>query len=170
MTKEEKMKLVNDYGQKALENGEVPVAAIIFRGDEILVKAFTTEKSDGRFLVHAEQKALLEVDKMNLSIKERNSLELYTNLEPCMMCLGMSISSFIGTIVYSLDAGSDGAVNWASDTWDKYHPGSFFSMPKVINNVSKSETINLFKSYISKYKRGTYVEWVKELVHDYRTS
>lgn len=164
MTTIEKMRLVNELAMEAMDKGEIPVAAMVFRGDEVLSKAYTTEKADGRFLVHAEQKALSGMDKLKLSIAERKELELVTNLEPCMMCLGTAISSFIGKIVYSLDAGSDGAVRWASETWDKYHKDSFFQVPPTESGILKNETIDIFKEFIKREKTGPYVEWVKELI------
>lgn len=105
----EKMKLVIDLAEQALEKNELPIACIIFHKDTIITQSHTSESEDKRLLVHAEIKALLELDRKGISAKEKMQMELFTNLEPCMMCLGAAISSFVGKIYYSLDAPSDGA-------------------------------------------------------------
>ena len=91
MTVNEKMKLVINLAEKALEKGELPIACMIFLGDTIIAKSYTSENADKRLLVHAELNALMELDHQNYSYNEKMQMELFTNLEPCMMCLGASI-------------------------------------------------------------------------------
>jgi len=107
-----KMEFVINLAREALANGELPIAAAVFHGEKLISSAYTTERADKRWLVHAEQKALMDADTKMLSLKTRTELELYTNLEPCLMCLGMAISSFIGTINFSLEAPDDGAIDF----------------------------------------------------------
>ena len=54
MTINEKMKLVIDLAEKALEKGELPIACIIFQDDTIMTQSPTSEIEDKRLLVHAE--------------------------------------------------------------------------------------------------------------------
>ena len=100
MTAEEKMRLVLDLAQKALEENELPIACIIFDDDTIAAQSYASENKDKRLLVHAELKALLELDRKKYPQKKKRQMELFTNLEPCMMCLGASISSFVGRVCY----------------------------------------------------------------------
>ena len=39
MTNEEKMRVAIEIAKESLENGELPVGAVIFRGDDIVAKA-----------------------------------------------------------------------------------------------------------------------------------
>jgi len=110
MTVEEKMKVVMELAEKALIDNEMPISAVIFHGDTIVSSSYTSERADKSFLVHAELKALLEADKQGYSIKSRKEMQLFTNLEPCMMCLGAAMTFFIGDIYYALEAPIDGAV------------------------------------------------------------
>lgn len=125
----------------------------------------TSEIEDKRLLVHAEIKALVELDQKGISKKEKMQMELFTNLEPCMMCLGASISSFIGRIYYSLDAPSDGAAKWAVKTWDKHHIKSSFGLPTITSGILETESKKLFEKYISIHKEGPLVEWVKTIIY-----
>lgn len=164
MTVNEKMSLVLNLAEKALENNELPIACIIFHNDTIIAQSYTSESEDKRLLVHAEIKALLELDKKRMKTKEKRQMELFTNLEPCMMCLGASIASFVGKIYYSLDAPSDGAVKWAEKTWNEHHTKSGFRLPVMTSGILETESKALFKRYIDIHKDGAMVEWVKTIL------
>lgn len=164
MTEKEKMKIVLNLAEKALERNELPIACIIFYNDTIITQSCTSESEDNRLLVHAELKALMELDKINMKAKEKLQMELFTNLEPCMMCMGAAIASFIGNIYYSLDAPSDGAVKWAEKTWNMYHTKSPFALPAIRPGILEEESRALFQRYIDIHKKGLMVEWVKTLI------
>ena len=161
MTVNEKMSLVIALAEKALEKNELPIACMIFHNDAIIAQSYTSEIEDKRLLVHAELKALMQLDQKRISAKEKRQMELFTNLEPCMMCLGASIASFIGRIYYSLAAPSDGAAKWAEKTWDENHVKSSFSLPAITSGILEAESKELFKKYIDIHKEGQLVEWVK---------
>lgn len=165
MTENEKMKFVIELAERALEKNELPIACIIFHNDKIITQSYTSESADKRLLVHAELKALLELDKKNFSMKDKRQMELFTNLEPCMMCLGASIASFVGKIYYSLDAHSDGATNWAKKTWNDYHIKTQFCFPEINSGILEAESKELFKRYIDIHKQGQLVEWAKTLIY-----
>lgn len=164
MTVNEKMSLVIALAEKALKNNELPIACIIFHNNTIITQSYTSEMKDKRLLVHAEIKALIELDQKGISTNEKKQMELFTNLEPCMMCLGATIASFIGRIYYSLDAPSDGVAKWAGETWDKYHIKSSFRLPIVTSGILEAESRGLFKKYIDIHKEGPFVEWVKTII------
>lgn len=164
MTINEKMKLVIDLAEKALKKGELPIACIIFQNDAIIAQSHTSEIEDKRLLVHAELKALMELDLKNYGYHDKMQMELFTNLEPCMMCLGASISSFVGKIYYSLDAPSDGAAKWAQKTWKENHTDSSFHLPVMTSGILDAESNMLFKRYIEIHKEGPLVEWAKTII------
>ncbi len=164
MTENEKMSLVIQLAEKALEKNELPIACIIFYNDTIIAQSHTSESEDKRLLVHAELKALMELDQKRMKPREKMQMELYTNLEPCMMCLGASISSFVGKIYYSLAAPSDGAAEWAERTWDAHHTKSSFCLPAMTSGILEAESKELFKRYIDIHKEGPLVEWVKTII------
>ncbi len=164
MTVNEKMRLVLNLVEKALEKNELPIACIIFYNDTIISQTHTSESQDKRLLVHAELKALLELDQKKIKPKDKMQMELFTNLEPCMMCLGASISSFVGKIYYSLDAPSDGAAKWAEKTWCEHHTESSFHLPAITSGILETESKELFKRYIDIHKEGPLVEWVKTII------
>jgi tRNA(Arg) A34 adenosine deaminase TadA len=108
MNIEDKMSLTIDLADKVLKKGEMPISAYVFLDDEVVSKAYTSEIADKKLLIHAELKALLAADDQKFSIAERKKMQLFTTLEPCMMCYGTAMSSFIGEIYFSLKAPEDG--------------------------------------------------------------
>jgi len=148
MNIEEKMKKTIELAEEAVNIGEIPIAAIIYLGDEIISKSFTSEKMDKRYLVHAELKALIEADLKKFPMKERRKMQLFTTLEPCMMCLGAAMTFGIGEIYYALEAPCDGAVSLAKQKWDedsKEYPG--YKLPTIYGGILRDESKQLFIGY-----------------------
>ncbi|KPU45878.1 tRNA-specific adenosine deaminase [Oxobacter pfennigii] len=164
MTFEEKMRLVLKLAEEGMLYGELPIAAIIFHDDEIVSKAYTTEKQDERYLIHAELKALLAMDEQKYPISARRKMQLFTNLEPCMMCLGAAIHSFVGEIYYSIESPTDGGVVWMEKTWDGNHAVSSFKPPKVFSGILEKESRELFEEYLKICPNGSMHNWVKTLI------
>lgn len=142
-----KMRHTLDLARQAMEAGELPVAAVIFRGDEIVAMSHTSERADRRCLVHAELKALLEADAKGFSFQDRRSMQLFVNLEPCLMCLGAATSFFIGEIHYALESPEDGAA-WVARSWS---PGgqSFqqYRFPALHGGLLREQSQELFREY-----------------------
>ena len=78
---------------------EVPVAAVIVCGDEVVSTGVNRRGVDCDPTAHAEIVAIREAAKKfgrwNLS-----DCELYVTLEPCVMCAGAIVYSRIGKVVY----------------------------------------------------------------------
>jgi tRNA(adenine34) deaminase len=147
----------------AIKFGEFPIAAIIVVHDKIVAKATTMEQREKRFLIHAELLALEEADKLRLSWEERQNARLFTNLEPCLMCVGAAMSFFLGEIYYSLESPADGAVNLVK-TWDRKSgdmPG--YIVPKIVGGILRAKSIELFKKYISSCPPGPMRDWAQTL-------
>ena len=165
MTVHEKMQIVLDLAEKALGIGEMPIAAAVFHGDTVISSAYTSEKSDKRFLVHAEMNALLDADKQMLPFDIRRELELFTNLEPCMMCLGATAGSFVGSIYYSMNA-PDGAVVFARKLVEEnpYDKIASFYMPEVTGGIMVEESKELWRKYLERFPDAPLREYAKTLI------
>ena len=155
----EALKLAN----KALDAGELPIASILVLNNEIIASGYTTEVRDKRFLVHAELNTLLEADSLKLSFKDRKNSKLFTTLEPCMMCLGTSMSFFLGEIYYALESPGDGAVDMAKSWHRKEEDIPGYKLPHIEGGVLRDESVNLFKKYVETHNSGAMWEWAKTL-------
>lgn len=149
--------------ESALKQGELPIAAIVVLHDEIIAQATTGEKQQKRFLAHAEMQALDMADRLHPFPGKRRDVTLYTNLEPCMMCMGAAMSFFLGEIVYGVESKSDGAValaqSWQRD--ESLFPG--YQVPRVIGGVLRGENGRLFQKYTQLHPPGPMVDWAKSI-------
>jgi tRNA(adenine34) deaminase len=143
--------------------GEFPIAALLVLDDQVIASATTAEKRQGRFLIHAELLALEAADRQRLSFNERQQACLYTNLEPCLMCMGAAMSFFLGEIVYALESPGDGAVslvrNWVRTSDD--FPG--YRIPKITGEILRLESQELFKIYVKQQPPGPMRDWAESL-------
>ncbi|CAN5711430.1 tRNA adenosine(34) deaminase TadA [soil metagenome] len=84
----------------AAEKGEVPVGAVVARGEEVLATAANERESLQDPTAHAEllalRRAAAEVRSWRLS-----GCTLYSTLEPCPMCAGAAHAARISRLVYA---------------------------------------------------------------------
>lgn len=95
----EYMYLAINEAKKAQRRDEVPVGAIIVRGEEIVAKAYNTREYGKNALYHAEIKAIDKACK-RLGGWRLVGCTMYVTLEPCPMCAGAIVNSRIERVVY----------------------------------------------------------------------
>ena len=103
------MKLALLEAQAAAEEGEIPVGAVICRGNEILARAHNTREGDLDIAGHAEIKALQEAAKASGSWA-LEGCTLYVTLEPCPMCAGAILQSRISSLCFGAKDEREGAI------------------------------------------------------------
>ncbi|MBN2238913.1 MAG: nucleoside deaminase [Dehalococcoidales bacterium] len=165
MNTEEKMRITIEEARKSLVNREFPVGAVIFKDDEIISRAHSSGESKLEFLPHAEMAALLKADALHYLPSDRKTMQLFTTLEPCMMCLGAAMSFYVGEIYYALEAPIDGAVDFAKQFWqeDRKEMPSY-SLPAIHVGLLKSKSQDLLREYIDLVPDGPVVEFSKTLI------
>ncbi len=148
---------------EALELGEFPIAAIVVLDDRIIASATASEQRERRFLGHAELVALEQADKQRLSLVKRRGARLFTNLEPCLMCLGAAMSFFLGEIYYGLESPGDGAVSLAQAWVRKEAAIPGYQLTRITGGLLRQESAKLFKKYVSLRPHGPMREWAETL-------
>lgn len=93
--------------REALAAGDLPVGAVIGRGDGTVVAVGRNRASSGDRLRHAETDALHRLAEAGGL--DEPGLVLATTLEPCAMCLGAMTEAGIHAAVYALEAPPNGA-------------------------------------------------------------
>lgn len=147
----------------ALKLGEFPIASIVVLDDKIIASATASEQREKRFLGHAELVALEEADRLRLSFDDRRDVKLFTNLEPCLMCLGAAMSFFLGEIYYGLESPGDGAVNLVKAWVRKEDDIPGYQVPEIAGGLLREESIKLFEEYVSLHPPGPMREWAQTL-------
>ncbi len=85
--------------EKAYQNGEVPVAALIVKDNKIISKAYNKKEKDNIALHHAEIVAIIKASK-KLKSWRLNGCTMYVSLEPCQMCVSAIIEARIDKVIY----------------------------------------------------------------------
>lgn len=93
------MRLAIALAQKAAEEDEVPIGALIVRGDEIIAEASNLREHRKCATAHAEILAIEEACRA-LGGWRLHGCTLYVTLEPCAMCAGASINARLDRVVY----------------------------------------------------------------------
>lgn len=135
--------------QKALElakisaaEGEVPVGAVIVKGNEIVGTGRNRREYGKNALYHAEIEAIDNACK-TLAGWRLWECDMYVTLEPCPMCAGAIINSRIKTVYYGasdLKAGSFGSVV-------DFNSLPYNHKPEVVSGVMEDEAKEVLSSF-----------------------
>jgi len=93
------MRLALALAREALTLGEVPVGAVVARGDRVLAQAFNLKETLSDPTAHAERLALTLAGRA-LDSWRLDGCTLYVTLEPCTMCAGALIQARVPRLVY----------------------------------------------------------------------
>jgi len=84
---------------RALDKGEVPVGAVVVRGDQIVGRGHNLVESLSDPTAHAEMIAITAACE-TLQSKSLKGCSLYVTLEPCPMCAGAIVLSKLDRLVF----------------------------------------------------------------------
>lgn len=135
--------------QKALElakisaaEGEVPVGAIIVKGNEIVGTGRNRREYGKNALYHAEIEAIDNACK-TLGGWRLWECDMYVTLEPCPMCAGAIINSRIKTVYYGasdIKAGSFGSVV-------DFNSLPYNHKPEIVSGVMQDEAREILSDF-----------------------
>ena len=93
------MRRAIELGRQAAAAGEVPVGAVVYRGDEILAEAHNLRETASDPTGHAELLAISLAGK-KLGEWRLSDCSLAVTLEPCPMCAGAMVNARIARLIY----------------------------------------------------------------------
>ena len=121
MTEQEKyMKAALKLAQKAADEGEVPVGAVLVHNNRVIGEGWTRPLGRHDPTAHAEIMALRQGGLVMQNYRLIDAT-LYVTLEPCVMCAGAMIHSRIGRVVFGARDAKTGAAGSLMDVL--HHPG-----------------------------------------------
>ena len=107
------MQVAIDQAKIAERKGEVPIGAVIVRGDKVIAKAHNMRERKQSALAHAEVLAIKKACRKLRSWRLEDCV-MYVTLEPCAMCMGALVNARIKKVVYGAKSETD--LNWKVDT------------------------------------------------------
>ena len=148
MTDVEYMTIALQLAKQAADEGEVPVGAVIVKGDKIIGRGRNRRESVGNALAHAEIEAINEACE-TLGGWQLVDCTMYVTLEPCPMCAGAIINARIPRVVQganNIKAGSCGSiVNLFSLPYNH--------KPLLKSGVLEDECQQLLKDFFKKLRK-----------------
>ena len=109
MTDEDAMRLALVEAERAALDDDVPVGAVVVRGDEVLAAAGNRRERDADPTAHAEIVAL-RAAAASAGTWHLDDATMVVTLEPCAMCAGALVNARIRRVVYGCDDPKAGAV------------------------------------------------------------
>lgn len=101
-----------DLAQRAAQDAEVPVGALLVRGDDVIGEGWNRPIMSQDPTAHAEVVALRAAAQRLRNYRlERTTL--YVTLEPCAMCMGAALNARVARVVFGAwdpKAGACGSV------------------------------------------------------------
>ncbi|MBD0331803.1 MAG: nucleoside deaminase [Chitinophagaceae bacterium] len=141
------MKQALQQAQKALEEDEVPIGAVIVEKNKIIARGYNQVEKLNDPTAHAEIIALTSAFNL-LGSKYLPDASIYITIEPCLMCAGALYWSKIGKVVYGADDEKNGYLKWVSSPGEAgWKGGPFHPKTKVVKGVLKDECTDLIKSF-----------------------
>ena len=135
------MKLAYAEAQKAFEEDEVPVGAIIVSKNQIVARAHNLTERLNDVTAHAEMQAITAAANQ-LGGKYLVDCTLYVTLEPCVMCAGALAWSQIKKIVYAAKDEKRGATH--------VEPSLFHPKTEIVQGPMEEECSELIQSFFRK--------------------
>ena len=136
--------------------GEVPVGAVIVRGDKILARCGNSREREQDATAHAELSAIRKACQL-LGGWHLTGCELYVTLEPCPMCAGAIINARIPRVIVGAKDPKGGAFGSIVDL--NAYPWNH--RPAVLFGVQEAECAAILTDFF-RCRRAAGPRWKKK--------
>lgn len=134
--------------RKAEALGEVPIGAVIVRGDEIIGRGHNLRETTLDPTAHAEMVAIREASRL-LDAWRLLECRLYVTLEPCPMCAGAIVQSRVPHVIYGT---TDPKAGCAGTLMNLLQESRFNHMTEVTPGVLQEECAGLLTSFFRRLR------------------
>lgn len=131
--------------QAAADAGEVPVGAVVTKGDRIVGEGANRTRRDHDPVAHAEIVAIRAACR-TLGDDRLSGCVLYTTLEPCAMCAGAIVHARLARLVYAAPDAKGGAVDHGPRIFA--NPGCIHR-PEIISGIGATAAAALLKTFFA---------------------
>jgi tRNA(adenine34) deaminase len=139
------MALALDEARAAAGRGEVPVGAVVVRGEEVLSRAGNRTRELNDPTAHAEMLAIRAACAA-LGSERLVGCDLYVTLEPCPMCAAAIAAARVGRLYFGAADPKSGGVTVGARVFT--HP-QCHHVPEVYDGISAAEAEALLKTFFA---------------------
>lgn len=137
------MRRALDLAREASEAGEVPVGAVVTKGDEIIAEARNAMRGSLDPTAHAEIVAIRAAAEA-LGQPRLDGCTIWVSLEPCAMCAGaMALARVEGVRFAAEDPKGGGVVHGAR----VFSQPTCHHRPDVLGGIGEGESANLLRQF-----------------------
>jgi tRNA(adenine34) deaminase len=142
---ERMMRLALEEARAAAAGGDVPVGAVIVRGDEILARAGNAREREQDPTAHAEIKALRQASGA-IGSWHLEGCAMVVTLEPCAMCSGAVVLARLDRLVFGA---SDPKAGFAGSLGDLVQDGRLNHEVDVTVGVLAEECGEILRAFFA---------------------
>ena len=132
-----------ELAEQAEREGEVPVGAVVTRGDVIVGESGNAMRSASDPTAHAEIQAI-RAAASKLATSRLDKCTLWVTLEPCTMCAGAIALARIGKVVFAADDPKGGGVLHGPRVFAQ---PTCHHRPEVISGIGSEQAALLLKDF-----------------------
>ena len=130
---EDYLKQAIELSQKSVKEGGFPVGAIIVKNGVVISQGLSNGKINKDATSHAEIEAIRNASQ-KLNTRDLFDCEIYSSMEPCLMCFSASYWAKIKKIVYAV----------GKDKLSKQHYEGLHSLEEInLKNNRKIEIVHI---------------------------
>ncbi len=146
------MRAALQEAQRAYEEGEVPVGAVIVYGERIIGRGHNQVEELQDPTAHAEVLAIGAAAGFLHSWRLEGAT-IYVTIEPCPMCVGAILLSRLDRLVFGAPDPRFGACGSVMNITESYYPLN--QKPVVVGGVLQDECSLLLSSFFRKLRKAT---------------
>lgn len=139
------MALALDEARAAAARGEVPVGAVVVRGDQVLAQAGNRTRELADPTAHAEMLSIRAACAA-LGSERLVGCDLYVTLEPCPMCAAAISAARVGRLYFGAADPKSGGVTVGARVFS--HP-QCHHVPEVYDGIGGAEAEALLKAFFA---------------------
>ena len=143
MTQNNFMGTALKQAEACVQRGEIPVGAVVVKGNQIVAQAGNRIVEFKDTTAHAEVLAIRAASEI-FGNERLNECDLYTTLEPCTMCAAAISYARIRRLYYGAEDVKFGAVD---NGVRFYHAQSCHHRPEVYGGICATQAAALLKTF-----------------------
>ena len=142
-------KMALKEAQKAYQEDEVPIGAIIVQNGKVIARAHNQRETKQQASAHAEMLAIQKACKKT-GFWRLEDCEMYVTLEPCPMCAGAILQSRIKKVVYGAKDPKGGCIE---SCMKMYETKGFNHYPETESGILQEECSQILKDFFKEKRK-----------------
>ncbi|MGZ5311423.1 MAG: nucleoside deaminase [Solirubrobacterales bacterium] len=153
-TDERMMRVALEQAAAAAAHGDVPIGAVVARGEEVLAAAGNERELRSDPTAHAEVLALRAAAE-RLGGWRLPDTTLYVTLEPCAMCAGAISLARVPRVLYAAPDTKGGALGGVVDLYGRPAGAVLNHRPEVAGGLLAAEAGALLRDFFASRRGAT---------------